>query len=201
MEFYQFHPTALRMEGVPTFLISEAMRGEGAVLRNAGGQPFMAGYHPLGDLAPRDVVARAIFREMEKSDSDQVFLDVTHLDGEAVRNRFPTIYRFCLDHGLDITVSPIPVAPAAHYMMGGIKTNTWGETTIDGLYAAGEVACTRSTRRQPPGEQLAAGHLRLRPQGGGAHPGTGKGREWGPSGRRWPSSWCIGRRLPRRYLP
>ena len=142
MEFYQFHPTALRMEGVPTFLISEAMRGEGAVLRNAGGQPFMAGYHPLGDLAPRDVVARAIFREMEKSDSDQVFLDVTHLDGEAVRNRFPTIYRFCLDHGLDITVSPIPVAPAAHYMMGGIKTNTWGETTIDGLYAAGEVACT-----------------------------------------------------------
>ena len=142
MEFYQFHPTALRMEGVPTFLISEAMRGEGAVLRNAGGHSFMADYHPQGDLAPRDVVARAIFREMEHSGADQVFLDVTHLDGEAVRNRFPTIYRFCLDNGLDINVSPIPVAPAAHYMMGGVKTNTWGETTIDGLYAAGEVACT-----------------------------------------------------------
>ena len=142
MEFYQFHPTALRMDGVPTFLISEAMRGEGAVLRNAAGQPFMADYHPLGDLASRDVVARAIFREMDRSSADQVFLDVTHLDSEAVRNRFPTIYRFCLDHSLDITTSPIPVAPAAHYMMGGIKTNTWGETSINGLYATGEVACT-----------------------------------------------------------
>ena len=142
MEFYQFHPTALRMDGVPTFLISEAMRGEGAILRNAEGQPFLKDHHPMAELAPRDIVARAIFNEMGRIGADHVLLDVTHLPAETVRNRFPTIFRFCLDNDLDITVSPIPVAPAAHYMMGGVKTNVWGETTIDRLFAAGEVACT-----------------------------------------------------------
>ena len=142
MEFYQFHPTALRMEDVPTFLISEAMRGEGGILRDLHGRPFAQDYHPQAELAPRDVVARAITAEMGKTGADHVLLDVTHLPRERVRGRFPTIYRFCLEHGLDITASPIPVAPAAHYMMGGIKTNTWGETTLKGLYAAGEVACS-----------------------------------------------------------
>ena len=141
MEFYQFHPTALRMEGVPTFLISEAMRGEGAVLRNIHGRAFAADYHPLGELAPRDVVARAMVSEMAKTGADHVLLDASQMPAERVKSRFPTIYRFCQEHGSDITNSPIPVAPAAHYMMGGVKTNTWGETSISGLYAAGEVAC------------------------------------------------------------
>jgi L-aspartate oxidase len=142
MEFFQFHPTALRMPGVAPFLISEAVRGEGGVLRNADGYRFMADYHERADLAPRDVVARSILNEMKKSASDRVFLDVTHLPPHTITTRFPHIYRFCLDHGLDITRDLIPVAPAAHYMIGGIKTNSWGETNIAGLFATGEVACT-----------------------------------------------------------
>ncbi len=142
MEFFQFHPTGLRMPGVPTFLISEAMRGEGGILRNAGGERFMLRYSPEGELAPRDVVARSIVDEMNRTQSDQVFLDVTHLPAATVTTRFPQIYRFCIDHGLDITRSPIPVAPAAHYMMGGVRTNAWGETSISGLFAAGETSCT-----------------------------------------------------------
>ncbi len=142
MEFFQFHPTALRMPGVIPFLISEAVRGEGGVLRDAAGYRFMADYHEKGELAPRDVVARSILYEMKKTGSDRVFLDVTHLPPHTITARFPHIYRFCLDHGLDITRSLIPVAPAAHYMIGGIKTNSWGETNIAGLFATGEVACT-----------------------------------------------------------
>ena len=142
MEFFQFHPTALHLPGVTPFLISEAVRGEGGVLRNAEGRAFMPDYSPEGDLAPRDVVARSILYEMKKTGSDRVFLDVTHSPSHAIITRFPHIYRFCRDHGLDITESPIPVAPAAHYMMGGIKTNTWGETNIAGLFACGETACT-----------------------------------------------------------
>ncbi|MGD0765073.1 MAG: FAD-binding protein, partial [Dehalococcoidia bacterium] len=142
MEFIQFHPTALRLPGVPPFLISEAVRGEGGILRNSDGRAFMAGYHPQRDLAPRDVVARAIVEQMARSGSDHVDLDVTHLPPEKVSVRFPQIYRFCLEHGLDITKQPIPVSPAAHYMMGGVRTNTWGETNLSGLYACGEVACT-----------------------------------------------------------
>lgn len=141
MEFYQFHPTALRLEGAPTFLLSEAMRGEGAVLRNIKGEAFMRRYHPLGDLAPRDVVARAIVAEMEKDQSNHVLLDVTHLPAGKVKSRFPTIYSFCLRYGLDITTTPIPVAPAAHYMMGGVKTDLWGATMLHNLYACGEVSC------------------------------------------------------------
>jgi len=142
MEFFQFHPTALRLPGVTPFLISEAVRGEGGVLRNVEGYRFMPDYAPEGDLATRDVVTRGILHEMEKTGSDRVFIDVTHLPLQVVATRFPHIYRFCLDHGLDIIRDPIPVAPAAHYLMGGIKTNSWGETNITGLFACGETACT-----------------------------------------------------------
>ena len=142
MEFFQFHPTALRLPGVTRCLISEAVRGEGGILRNEEGRQFMFDYSPDGDLAPRDIVARGILFEMRKTGSDRVFLDVTHLPARKISARFPHIYRFCLDHGLNITKSLIPVAPAAHYMMGGVKTNVWGETNIAGLFAAGETACT-----------------------------------------------------------
>ena len=141
LEFYQFHPTALRLAGAPAFLLSEAMRGEGAILRNAAGHPFMADYHPMGDLAPRDVVARAIAAAMESADGQPVTLDISHLPAAAVASRFPTIYAQCLAYGLDITRQPIPVAPAAHYMMGGVRIDTWGRTSIPGLYACGEAAC------------------------------------------------------------
>ncbi len=141
MEFFQFHPTTLHLPGVTPFLISEAVRGEGGVLRNADGQRFMPKYASEADLAPRDVVARSIVYEAKRTGSDRAFLDVTHLPPYVITTRFPHIYRFCLDHGLDITKGPIPVAPAAHYMMGGIKTNSWGETNIAGLFAVGETAC------------------------------------------------------------
>ncbi len=142
MEFYQFHPTALRLPGVWPFLITEAVRGEGGILCNVDGKRFMTDYTPQAELAPRDIVARSIVAEMRKTGSDRVFLDVTHLPPVKVTTRFPHIYRFCLDHGLDITKGLIPVAPAAHYLMGGVKVNTWGETNIRGLFAAGETACT-----------------------------------------------------------
>ena len=142
MEFFQFHPTALHMPGVPAFLISEAVRGEGGILRNSQGRRFMPDYTPQGDLAPRDVVARSITYEMAKTGSDKVFIDVTHLPPYVITARFPHIYQFCLERGLDMTRELLPVAPAAHYLMGGIKTNIWGETNIAGLFAAGETACT-----------------------------------------------------------
>jgi len=142
MEFFQFHPTALRLPGVPPFLITEAVRGEGGVLRNENGHRFMPDYTPEADLAPRDVVARSIVYEMIKTGSGRVFIDATHLPRNVITTRFPQVYRFCLDHSLDITKSPIPVAPAAHYIMGGVRTNSWGETNIDGLFAVGETACT-----------------------------------------------------------
>ena len=142
MEFFQFHPTALRLPGVTPFLISEAVRGEGGVLRNVDGHRFMPDYVPEADLAPRDIVARSTLYETRKTGSDRVFLDVTHLSPQVITTRFPHIYRFCLDHGLDITKGLMPVAPAAHYTMGGIKTDAWGETNIAGLFATGETACT-----------------------------------------------------------
>ena len=126
MEFFQFHPTALRLPGVTPFLISEAVRGEGGVLRNVEGRCFMPDYTPEGDMAPRDIVARSTLYEMKKTGSDRVFIDVTHLPPQVTTTRFPHIYRFCLDHGLDITKGPIPLAPAPHYMMGGIKINRGG---------------------------------------------------------------------------
>ncbi len=141
MEFYQFHPTALHLPGVTPFLISEAVRGEGGMLRNIEGHRFMTDYAPDGDLAPRDIVSRSILYEMKKTGTDKVFIDVTHLPPHTVTTRFPHIYRFCLERGLDITRELIPVAPAAHYMIGGIRTNSWGETNIAGLFACGETAC------------------------------------------------------------
>ena len=141
LEFYQFHPTALWLEGAPSFLLSEAMRGEGAILRNAHGEPFMADHHPMADLAPRDVVSRAIAAEMERADGQPALLDISHLPAATVTSRFPTIYAECRRYGLDITREPIPVAPAAHYMMGGVRIDTWGRTGIAGLYACGEAAC------------------------------------------------------------
>ncbi len=142
VEFFQFHPTVLRLPGVAPFLISEAVRGEGGILRNVEGRRFMPDYVAEAEMAPRDIVARSIVYEMQKTDSDSVFLDVTHLSPRLVTTRFPQIYRFCQEHGLDITKGLIPVAPAAHYLMGGVRVNSWGETNIKGLFAAGETACT-----------------------------------------------------------
>ena len=142
MEFFQFHPTALRLPGVAPFLISEAVRGEGGVLRNNRGYAFMQDYAEQKDLAPRDVVARSILFEMAKTGADKVFLDVTHLPPRTVTTRFPNIFRVCLAQGIDITKELIPVAPAAHYTIGGIKTDHWGATNVSGLFACGETACT-----------------------------------------------------------
>ncbi|MCA1631282.1 MAG: FAD-binding protein, partial [Acidobacteria bacterium] len=142
MEFVQFHPTALNVEGAPRFLLSEAMRGEGGVLRNADGKRFMPRYHAGAELAPRDIVSRSIVAEMDRTATRTVFLDMTALAPRYVRSRFPKIYETCLRLGLDITREPAPVSPAAHYFMGGVRTDLDGRTTLGGLYAAGEVACT-----------------------------------------------------------
>ncbi len=142
MEFVQFHPTALYLPSSPPFLLSEAMRGDGAQLRNSKGEVFMHRYHPMATLAPRDIVSRAIWAEMAATKSRHVYLDVTHLGAEFVKRRFPTIYSTCLRYDIDITEEWIPVSPSAHYMMGGVWTDLNGATTVPGLFAAGEVACS-----------------------------------------------------------
>ncbi|WP_022850309.1 L-aspartate oxidase [Limisalsivibrio acetivorans] len=142
MEFYQFHPTALHFPGAPAFLLSESMRGEGAYLKNQNNERFCTKYHEDGELAPRDVVSRSIFFEMQELNTDHMYLDLTHLDKDFVKNRFPKIHSTCLEYGIDITLDLIPVSPAAHYYMGGIKTDTEGRTALKGLYACGEAACT-----------------------------------------------------------
>lgn len=143
MEFIQFHPTSFYAGSHSRrFLVSEAVRGEGGKLINANGERFMAKYHEDLELAPRDVVARAIADEMIASNSDSVYLDITDKDPQWIKNRFPTIYKHCLDNGVDMTKDLIPVVPAAHYTCGGVKTDLKGKTTLKNLYAAGEVACT-----------------------------------------------------------
>jgi len=141
MEFVQFHPTALYLPATPQFLLSEAMRGEGGVLRNIKGEAFMGRYHVMTEMAPRDIVSRAIWNEMMATSARHVYLDVTHLDPDFIRERFPTIYATCLRYDVDITEEMIPVCPSAHFMMGGVWTDTHGATSIPGLFAAGEVAC------------------------------------------------------------
>ncbi len=145
MEFYQFHPTALSVPGAPRFLLSEALRGEGALLRNHRGERFMDRYHPMAELAPRDVVARAIMREGIDERSGEalpVYLDMRHVTGKDLRARFPGISARLDEYGFDLSRDMIPIRPAAHYLMGGVRTDLYGRTNVPGLFAAGEVACT-----------------------------------------------------------
>jgi L-aspartate oxidase len=144
LEFIQFHPTALYLKNAPRFLLSEALRGEGAYLRNIEMQRFMLKYHPMAELAPRDIVARAILHELEVSRAKDpvVYLDLTHLDADHVKKGFPRIYATCMQFNIDITSELIPIRPAAHYAMGGVHTDLDGRCTVPGLYAAGEAAAT-----------------------------------------------------------
>jgi len=142
LEFVQFHPTALAVAGAPRFLISEAVRGEGAHLVDSAGDRFAYKYHPQGELAPRDVVSRAIFQHLQHTGDSTVFLDLSPIPSDRIHYRFPNIIKVCEQWGIDLLNQPIPVTPAAHYCMGGIATDIWGETSITGLYAVGETAST-----------------------------------------------------------
>lgn len=142
LEYMQFHPTTLYIPGERRFLLTEALRGDGAILRDHNGRAFASDYHPMADLAPRDIVSRMILFEMKKSNQPHMWLDISHMDSEYLAERFPTIYQHCLERGLDFTKEPLPVVPAAHYSCGGITVDTKGRTTIPRLRAIGEVSCT-----------------------------------------------------------
>jgi L-aspartate oxidase len=142
IEFVQFHPTVLNLENAPRFLLTEAMRGEGGLLKNQAGERFMGRYHELKELAPRDVVSRSVVAEMKRTGTRTVYLDMTAFDEKFLAERFPNIYKTCLHYGLNIAMDLLPISPAVHYFMGGARTDMDGRTTVPGLYAAGEVACT-----------------------------------------------------------
>ncbi|UIZ24688.1 hypothetical protein KXD40_006621 [Peronospora effusa] len=142
MQYVQFHPTTLYIPGERRFLLTEALRGEGAILRNKSGRAFAKDYHVDGELAPRDVVARLILAEMEKQNEMCMYLDISHENADWIKTRFPTIYQHCLDRGIDMTKEPMPVVPAAHYHCGGVEVDLHGRTSVSRLYAAGEVSCT-----------------------------------------------------------
>ena len=191
IEFVQFHPTALYVDGAPRFLLSEAMRGEGALLLNSRGERFMEGRHALRELAPRDVVAREIVSEMRKTGTSHVFLDISHRGPAFVRQRFPHVYETCLKHGVDLGTQAAPIAPAAHYAMGGVFTDLWGGSTLPGLFAAGEAACTgvHGANRLASNSLLEGVVFGLRAArgmmeyaAGRANPVSGRKPEAGPSG-------------------
>ncbi|GIW54338.1 MAG: hypothetical protein KatS3mg082_0742 [Nitrospiraceae bacterium] len=179
MEFVQFHPTSLYLPSSPPFLLSEAMRGEGGQLRNSKGELFMHKYHPAADLAPRDIVARAIWSEMAATRSRHVYLDVTHLDATFIKRRFPTIYATCLRYDIDITEEWIPVSPSAHYMMGGgADRSERRDEPARPLRSRGS-GLQRCSRRQSSGQQLAVGRAGVRNSGGAG----GNGVRFAPASR------------------